>query len=119
MFAVYGLQNIIAIGEPTAPLRWVCLKLAPNLAARFFRCSLCVGFWVGVKLTVWFILIPEKFWIYAMLPFAGAGVCYFFHSLNPFGNLPEIPEPETPEIMEEEHVFVDAESESTRESGEE
>jgi hypothetical protein len=89
-FAVYGLQNIIAIGRPTAFIRSALMRISPTMK-EFFGCALCVGFWAGALIGIYLFLarrfFPEITW-YPLLPLVGAGVCYFFRNLTFFAELP-------------------------------
>ena len=60
ILSAYGLTQILCYGK-------IFDKVRPGLY--FFRCSMCIGFWVGI--TLWLISPFTELFSYAMSPMTG------------------------------------------------
>lgn len=57
----FGITNIITISKIAAPLRNKAKKIHPKLG-EFFHCPMCLGFWVGLGLSLW--KSPTNFFLF-------------------------------------------------------
>lgn len=64
-----------------------------KILKELLNCSLCLGFWAGVLLSVLYYKSSSYSGLHIlMMPFASAGVCWFFDSLLAFFQLNTPPE---------------------------
>jgi len=71
LLASFGLTAILIEGKPTYPIRWLAGKLLGAWGRELFSCYLCLGFWVGLGLSIPFFLGDALYMITS--PFSAAG----------------------------------------------
>lgn len=73
-----GLTFILKYGTILLWFRTFLCKL--KFFDELFKCSLCLGFWVGLVHMVFFYYVEWNN-IYLLLPFMSSGFCWLFDSL--------------------------------------
>ena len=61
------------------PRDYLCSK--SKILNKLLNCSLCLGFWCGVFVSIFNYFIIDQNLIFLLLPFASSAVCWFFDSL--------------------------------------
>lgn len=74
LISCVGLHWIIKYGSILNIPRDIIRKIP--IVDRLIKCSLCLGFWVGLS-----VMLSTDV-NYVLFPFAAAGVCWFFDNVN-------------------------------------
>lgn len=74
LLACAGLTFILKYGSILAWLRSPLIKL--KFFDELFKCSLCLGFWSGVLISLFLYQVDMWSPIYCLLPFASSATCW-------------------------------------------
>ena len=74
LLACSGLTFILKYGSILAWLRTPLVKI--GLFRELFKCSLCLGFWSGILITIFLYKVDAWNPLYCLLPLASAAFCW-------------------------------------------